>query len=165
MLSKKTSNIGKGLTSPTEKIDVKTDAALKYHQDIGKAEPHCQKFTSSQVMDTTWMVKKGRKVTTAKPVGVSGVPSTICPVPRCSTVFSSMCPLTCHWADCHELYVWCYYCTLCKNWQKLAHKAVSHVRDHVRNKHPMGAPCLYLATLARPNGDFMDLQGMQPQWM
>lgn len=49
--------------------------------------------------------------------GVGGVPSTVCPVPHCSMLFSSMRALASHWDDCQESFVWYYYCTICDNRQ------------------------------------------------
>lgn len=81
--------------------------------------------------------KNGRKVMQAAPVGgVGGVPSMICVVPACSEIISSPRTLVSHWADCHVLYVWYYYCTWCKSQQKHARMAVVHMKDHeVQRSH------------------------------
>lgn len=105
--------------------------SLEFRQKIGKAERHRQAITTGEVVNSAWMVKGGKKTAKADLVrGVIGVPSTVCPVPARSE-FSSMHLLESHWADYHELYIWYYYCKLCKTWQKLAREAVGHMKEHV----------------------------------
>lgn len=51
------------------------------------------------------------------------------------------------------------------NQQKLVHKAVSHVQEHMQLRDTMGNPTPHLATMARPNGsrDFINLVMVRPQ--
>lgn len=106
-------------------------------------------------------------MTAALVEGVRGVSSTICLVLHYSGYFSMDHAIALHWGDCHELYIWYYYCVLCKSWQKVAGKAVAHVHEHVHSGHGAGASRMRLTTMVRLNGSrvFRDPLGVKPHRM
>lgn len=80
--------------------------SLAFHQRLGKLEWYHQLIVAGKVVESTTMVKSGKKVMQVVPAG--GVPWTVCVIPACSEIISSPRTLASHWADCHELYIWYY---------------------------------------------------------
>lgn len=142
------------------------DNGLAHHQKVGRLVCQHQRTAAGHPVETMHVVKEGRTGTTKTPVGgVGGVASVVCPSEQCILLFKQPTGLVRHWGDCHEPYVWYYYCTLCKNWQKLSCEAVSHVRDHVQHSDVLNADSLHQATISRPNGscNFHNPGKMRPQ--
>lgn len=112
---------------------------LLQHQKVGELEQHRQLLAARNPVETMYLVKQWKPVTTGTlKGGVGRVQSTTCPTSKCLLCCQHATGIAQHWANCRQAYVWCYYCTLCKSQQKLAQEMVTHVLEHICNNHTLG---------------------------
>lgn len=102
-------------------------------QEFDHVEHHKQLLFAKQFVE--YKAETKREQTVMKTWLYDEMPLIVFSVHECWELLTMPYPLARHWKDCHELYVWYYYCTLCNNQQKLAHEVSAHAKHHLIKGH------------------------------